>query len=103
MQRLSLAIGIAGKLVHEMGVTDNWEGVVELLREEFSDSGQDCSMEERIIRTSLNAITGVHREKILRLFNALAVTPEDVPLPIEVLANLFEAESELDSSRGCMF
>ena len=26
-----------------MGVTDDWEGVVELLREEFSDSGQECS------------------------------------------------------------
>ena len=47
--RLPLALGIAGKLVHEMGVTDDWDGVVELMQEEFSDSGQDRSMEERII------------------------------------------------------
>ena len=52
--RLPLALGIAGKLVHEMGVTDDWDGVVELMQEEFSDSGQDRSMEERIIRTSLS-------------------------------------------------
>lgn len=80
--------------MHEMGVTDDWEGVVELLREEFSESDQECSMEERIIRTSLNAIAGPHRADILRLFNAFAVTPEDMQLPIEVIAALFEAESE---------
>ena len=94
MHRLSLAIGIAGKLVHEMGVTDNWEGVVELLQQEFADSGQDRSMEEHIIRTSLAAIKGVHRDKILRLFNAFAIVPEDTQLPIDMVAMLFEAENE---------
>ena len=92
--RLPLALGIAGKLVQEMGVTDNWDGVVELMQEEFSDSGQDRSMEERIIRTSLNAIKGPHRDKILRLFNAFAIVPEDTRTPIEMVAMLFEAESE---------
>ena len=51
-------------------------------------------MEERIIRTSLNAIKGPHRDKILRLFNAFAIVPEDTRTPIEVVAMLFEAESE---------
>eukprot|EP01045_Picozoa_sp_COSAG04_P015045 COSAG04_NODE_1165_length_7994_cov_50.104370_3_plen_574_part_00 len=92
--RLPLALGIAGKLVHEMGVTDDWDGVVELMQEEFSDSGQDRSMEERIIRTSLSAIKGPHRDKILRLFYALAIVPEDTRIPIELVAMLFEAESE---------
>ena len=91
---LPLAIGIAGKLVHEMGVTDDWDGVVELMQEEFSDSGQDRGMEERIIRTSLSAIKGPHRDKILRLFNAFAIVPEDIQIPIEMVAMLFEAESE---------
>lgn len=90
----SIAIGIAGKIVHEMGVTDDWDGVVDLLREEFSDTGQDRSMEERIIRTSLNAIAGAHRTQILRLFNAFAIAPEDTWIPIEIVAALFEAESE---------
>eukprot|EP01043_Picozoa_sp_COSAG02_P063948 COSAG02_NODE_9206_length_2289_cov_1.807306_1_plen_144_part_00 len=77
-----------------MGVTNDWDGIIELLQEEFSDSGQNRSMEERIIRTSLGAIKGVHHDKILRLFNAFAVAPEDTRLPIEVVASLFEAESE---------
>ena len=51
-------------------------------------------MEERIIRTSLSAIKGPHREKILRLFHALAIVPEDTRIPIELVGMLFEAESE---------
>eukprot|EP01043_Picozoa_sp_COSAG02_P123023 COSAG02_NODE_59974_length_272_cov_1.196532_1_plen_81_part_01 len=76
------AIGIAGKLVHEMGVTNDWTGVMDLMHDEFSESGQDRTMEERIIRTSLKAITGTHRDQILRLFHAFAAAPEDTHLPI---------------------
>ena len=93
--RLPLALGIAGKLVHEMGVTEDWDGVLELMQNEFSDSGQDRSMEERIIQTSLSAIKGPHRDKILRLFNAFAVVPEDTRIPIEMVGMLFEVENEI--------
>lgn len=92
--RLPLALGIAGNLVREMGLTEDWAGVMSLMQEEFSDSGQDRSMEERIIRTSLNSIKGAHRDKVLRLFRAFAIAPEDTRIPIEVAAALFEAESE---------
>ena len=62
-----LSVSLQGKLIKAWpGATDNWNDVVELMREEFTDSGQDRSLEGRIIRTSLSAIKGSHREKILR-------------------------------------
>jgi hypothetical protein len=64
-----------------------------MMKDEFSDTGQDRSMEERIIRTSLSAIKGPHRGKILSLFYAFAIVPEDTRTPIEVVTHLFEAES----------
>ena len=96
-KHLPLALGIAGKLVHELEVTDDWEGVLDLMREEFKDTGHDRSMEELtegIIRTSLNAIQGAHCDNILRLFNAFAIVPEDTRVPIEMIGMLFEVESD---------
>lgn len=62
-----ISVSLQGKLIKAWpGATDNWNDVVELMREEFTDSGQDHSLEGRIIRTSLSAIKGSHREKILR-------------------------------------
>ena len=94
---LPLTLGIAGKLIKELGVTDDWSGVLELMKQEFNDSGQERSMAERIIRTSLNAIKGPlasDRDNILRLFRAFAVVPEDMRIPIEMVGMLFEVESE---------
>ena len=92
--RLPLALSIAGKLVCEMGVVGDWEGVVDMMEDEFSDTGQDDSMEERVIRTSLSGIKGPHRDNVLRLFYAFAIVPEDTRTPIEMVRMLFEAESE---------
>jgi hypothetical protein len=92
--QLPLTLGIAGKVIKGLGVTDDWREVLELMQEEFQESAQDRSMEERIIRTSLSAIKGPQADNILRLFHALAIVPEDTRIPIEVVAMLFEAEGE---------
>jgi hypothetical protein len=88
---LPLSLGIAGKLITELGVTDDWSDVLDLMTEEFCNSGQDRSIS--IIRTSLSAIKGPNRSKILRLFSAFAVAPEDTLIPIEMVGMMYEAES----------
>lgn len=95
---LPLAIGMAGKLAQEIGLGGDWSGVVELLKEEFSDGGQARSMEERVIRTSLNAIHRHERNavQIVRLLHAFATVPEDTRVPLEVMAMLYRAEGDPD-------
>ena len=97
---LPLAIGMAGKLAQEIGLDGDWCGVVELLEEEFSGSGQTRSMEERVIRTSLNAIKGKNREKIVRLLHAFAMVPEDIRVPLEVVMMLYQAENNAGGGGG---
>jgi hypothetical protein len=96
---LPLTLGIAAKLIKELGVTDDWSGVLELMKQEFNDSGQERSMAERIIRTSLKAIRGASRDNVLRLFRAFAVVPEDTRIPIEMVGMLYEAEGETPLDR----
>ena len=93
---LPLTIGMAGKLVREIrrdGLMDGeleWGGVVELLEEEFGESGQHGA-QERIIRTS-RGDHGPHRKTFCGC-SCVAVVPEDVRVPIEVVRMLSEAES----------
>ena len=68
-----------------------WSGVVEMLREQFEHGGQARSIEDSVIFTSLNAITGAHRTSILALFRALALAPEDAFVPLEVLRLMYNA------------
>lgn len=91
---LPLTLALAGKIIKGLGVADDWHEVLELMQEEFLESAQERSMEDRVIRTSLRSINGPHRENVLRLFHALAVVPEDTQVPIEVVAMLFEAEAD---------
>ena len=88
---LPLAIGITGKLVKSLGLGSDWTGLVDMLREEFKAGGQDRSMEESVISTSLRGITGPHRQSTLALFRALALAPEDVQTPLEAVRLMYEA------------
>eukprot|EP01051_Picozoa_sp_SAG22_P015319 SAG22_NODE_1982_length_3207_cov_2.771557_3_plen_430_part_00 len=97
---LPLAIGMAGKLAQEIGLDGDWGGLVDLLEEELRESGQARSMEERVIRTSLNAIKGPHREKIVRVLHAFAVVPEDTRVPLDVMRMLYQVESCAGGSAG---
>eukprot|EP01052_Picozoa_sp_SAG31_P023688 SAG31_NODE_1969_length_6771_cov_17.211331_7_plen_1242_part_01 len=99
---LPLAIGMAGKLAQEIGLEGDWRGVVALLEEEFRESGQARSMEERVIRTSLNAIKGPQREKIVRTLHAFSVVPEDTRVPLEVMRMLYRAENDVADADGAL-
>ena len=89
---LPLAIGIAGRLIRELcDGPDDWDGVVNLLQEEFGAAGHGQSMEERIITTSLHAIPEAQQRNVFRLFNAFALVAEDTAVPLDVLGMLFEA------------
>lgn len=91
---LPLALGMMGRLIREtIGESTDWSGVVELMTEEWAESGQEAPV-LNIIRTSLHAIKGPHAQSILRLFRAFAVVPEDHRTPLEVVTLLFEAEDE---------
>eukprot|EP01051_Picozoa_sp_SAG22_P020250 SAG22_NODE_4022_length_1418_cov_1.245641_1_plen_441_part_10 len=91
---LPLTIGMAGKLVTELSLGGDWAGILEALEEEFEEAR---SMEESVIAASLRAISGRHRAEILLLFKAMALIPEDVPVPLEVLAMMYEAEVSTDA------
>jgi hypothetical protein len=60
--RLPLALGMAGKLILQLGLTDNWDGVSDILREELREHA-DMSSEQRVIRASLAGLDGSERDK----------------------------------------
>ena len=89
---LPLAISIAGQLVKdlELDATEDWDGIVTVLKDEFAD-GSQRSVEETVIKTSLKSISGSHKENVTALFKCLALLPEDTIVPLDILAMLFEA------------
>jgi hypothetical protein len=89
---LPLTLGIAGRLVKDLGLQQEWGEVVSLMKEELSAGGSSRSAEESIIATSLNAIKGKHKDAATRLFRSFAMVPEDCKIPLEALAMVFEAE-----------
>jgi hypothetical protein len=89
---LPLSIAMAGKLVADLSLGGDWGGILEALNEEFEAGGQGRSMEESVIAASLRGIGGRHRTQTLALFRAMALLPEDVTAPLEVLAMIYEAE-----------
>eukprot|EP01047_Picozoa_sp_COSAG01_P017246 COSAG01_NODE_909_length_12785_cov_4.201876_6_plen_336_part_00 len=89
---LPLAISIAGKLVKDMALdaSDDWDGILEVLKEEFDD-GNRRSVEESVIMTSLKSIHGSQKENVTALFKCLAIIPEDTATPLDILALVFQA------------
>jgi hypothetical protein len=88
---LPLAIGIAGGLLKNMSLGDDWSGVVAVLREEFGEGGQARSMENSVIRTSLKGVKGSQQEEVVQLFLSFALVPEDTMCPLDVIGMLFSA------------
>eukprot|EP01047_Picozoa_sp_COSAG01_P016833 COSAG01_NODE_874_length_12972_cov_15.914343_6_plen_336_part_00 len=90
--RLPLSISIAGKLVKDLGLgaDESWDGIVQVLQEEFDDGGRK-SVEESVIMTSLKSITGSHKDNVTALFKCLAIIPEDTAPPLDILTLVFQA------------
>lgn len=84
--RLPLALVMAGKLIAQLGLGENWDGVTDILDEELRENEQTSS-EQRIIKASLAGLKGSARDKngINNLFAIFALVPEDTVCPIETL------------------
>ena len=98
----------------------DWNGVLAEMQEEFKAQGQTQSMEvwalllgqdsyalnqisltskrisppsllqESLIATSLRSISGSQRSSILTMFRSMALVPEDIAPPLEILQLLFQ-------------
>ena len=97
---LPLSISIAGNLVADLDIglesNDDWEGIVELLREELA--GEKRTVEESVIAASLNSIRGPHKEKVMHLFKSLALLPEDCEPPVQIISMMCESVALADGS-----
>ena len=78
--RLPLALGIAGRLAANLGLaeTQDWSGMIEVLREELRQS-HSGGVEEGMIRASLKGLKGTAKEQenVRSLLNLFALVPED--------------------------
>ncbi len=94
---LPLAVSIAGKLVKdlELDSSADWDGIVSLLKDEFAD-GDSKTIEDTVIKSSLNSIRGSHKDNIISLFKCLALVPEDTTVPLEILPFIFQAGCSTD-------
>eukprot|EP01047_Picozoa_sp_COSAG01_P017740 COSAG01_NODE_946_length_12533_cov_4.570532_1_plen_238_part_10 len=94
---LPLALSIAGQLVNELELeaASDWEGIVSIMKEEYADGAQQ-SVEDTVIRTSLNSISGSHTKNVKLLLSSLALTPEDTVVPLDMLALMFQAHVSTD-------
>jgi hypothetical protein len=92
-KRLPLTIGIAGKILKQMALTNenDWHGIVEVLREELTAKRGDETVEEGVIRVSVNAIPAKIRSQVVQLFVSFALIPEDVIIPLEVMGMLYDS------------
>eukprot|EP01048_Picozoa_sp_COSAG05_P000269 COSAG05_NODE_7_length_42457_cov_58.929152_26_plen_185_part_00 len=91
---LQLAISIAGQLVKdlELDASADWTGIVSVMKQEFKDNNSRQSVEEAVILTSLKGLQATAQQKnAVSLFYALALVPEDIRCPLEIMAMLFEA------------
>ena len=103
-KRLPLTIGVAGKLIRQiangsdMSAASDWVDVVDLLQEELK--GGDLSIEESVIRASLNLIPTKLRKQVTRLFNSFAMAPEDTHVPLDVLGLIYDACEDGNAASG---
>lgn len=105
-KRLPLTIGIAGKLIRQMTsgstMSDScdWVDVVDLLQAEIDDPQGDLSVEERVIRASINSIPAKLRVPVTQLFCGFALAPEDTHLPLPVIGMVYDACSNNSINRN---
>ena len=57
------------------------------------DSSQPLNLQQRVIQSGLDSLTGVDAESIELLFKGMAVFAEDVLIPVDVLIVLFVSMS----------
>ena len=94
-KRLPLTLGIAGRLIADMGLAaDNWSDAVDLISQELYAGGDSSAgrATDSIIETSLKAIQGPHADSIRVLLRAFGLIPEDCQCPLEFLSWAMEAE-----------
>jgi hypothetical protein len=91
---LPLAIGIAGAMVRELGLGNDWEGVAMMLQEELKSGSESNSVQSSVLRTSLKGIIGDQSEEIIRLFYSFALVPEDMQCSLQALSYLYVAEEQ---------
>eukprot|EP01047_Picozoa_sp_COSAG01_P028404 COSAG01_NODE_1906_length_8932_cov_6.105263_7_plen_1049_part_00 len=96
--RLPLALDIAGRLVTDMGLgVEDWAGVPAMLKEEMAAvSGEETSLEYRIISTSMNAIPARDLQGCCDIFAVLATVAEDTYVPPRAFQIMLSAISARD-------
>jgi hypothetical protein len=99
--RLPLALGMAGRLAASLGLvgTQNWSGMIGVLKEELRES-HSGGTEEGMIRASLRGLKGsaAEQENVKAVLNLFAVVPEDTHCPLEVLLLMFKATDSTGSA-----
>ena len=90
---LPLTLGIAGRLVKDLDLQQNWSEVIALMREDRLENGETRSSEDTVIATSLRAITGPHAESARMLLQAFRLVPEDVKCPLAALQCIYAANT----------
>eukprot|EP01047_Picozoa_sp_COSAG01_P042920 COSAG01_NODE_3777_length_5704_cov_34.622658_2_plen_714_part_00 len=88
---LPLTISIAGKLVKEVDIQGaaDWDGVVEMMKEEFAENDEQRTVEQAVISASMKSICGRHAKSVMHLFKSLALLPEDAVVPIDIVSIMF--------------
>jgi hypothetical protein len=94
--RLPLALVMAGKLILELEVGDNWDGITAILRDELRGDEQAASREQGVIRASLAGLKGSDRDTTgaRQLFKLFGLVPEDTACPLECLQLMYDAVYE---------
>jgi lambda repressor-like predicted transcriptional regulator len=102
--RLPLALVMAGKLILELEVGDNWDGITSILREELRGNEAATSREQGVIRASLAGLKGSERDKTgaRQLFQLFGLVPEDTSCPLECLQMMYDAVYEPDRSTSVL-
>ena len=99
--RLPLALGIAARLVHSLGLSaePSWEGLVDILKEELRQSTSG-GIEESCIRATLRSLKGSEAEKeaTKSVLLLMAIVPEDTALPLEAMQIMYDATNESKGS-----
>eukprot|EP01047_Picozoa_sp_COSAG01_P033033 COSAG01_NODE_2413_length_7745_cov_2.532304_7_plen_355_part_00 len=97
---LPLTISIAGKLVKEVDIQEaaDWEGVVEMMKDEFAENDEQRTVEETVISVSMKSIRGGHAKNVMHLFKSLALLPEDAVVPVEIVSIMFHSVHGDDGS-----